>query len=55
MVVLPGPAIIIIPVGFAILAAEFAWARRVWERSKMFVERVRRRRNVWRRKKEESP
>jgi len=30
MIVLPGPAIIIVPLGFAILASEFAWARRVW-------------------------
>jgi uncharacterized protein (TIGR02611 family) len=28
MIVLPGPAIIVIPVGLAILATEFAWARR---------------------------
>lgn len=41
MVVLPGPAVIIIPIGFAILATEFAWARRVWRRGKLVVERVR--------------
>ena len=29
MTVLPGPAIIVLPVGLAMLAAEFAWARRV--------------------------
>ncbi len=28
LLVLPGPAIIVIPVGLAILATEFAWARR---------------------------
>jgi tellurite resistance protein TerC len=28
MIVLPGPAIVVIPVGLAILATEFAWARR---------------------------
>ena len=28
MIVLPGPAFIILPAGFAILAIEFAWARR---------------------------
>ena len=28
LLVLPGPAFIVIPVGFAILAVEFAWARR---------------------------
>jgi Putative transmembrane protein (PGPGW) len=32
MIVLPGPAFIIIPAGLAILAIEFAWARR-WLRS----------------------
>lgn len=28
MVVLPGPAILVIPLGLGILALEFAWARR---------------------------
>ena len=28
LVVLPGPAFIVIPLGLAILAVEFAWARR---------------------------
>ena len=28
MIVTPGPAIVVIPVGLAILATEFAWARR---------------------------
>jgi tellurite resistance protein TerC len=28
MVVLPGPAVLVIPLGLGILAAEFAWARR---------------------------
>jgi hypothetical protein len=27
MIVLPGPAIVVIPVGLAILATEYAWAR----------------------------
>ena len=27
MIVLPGPAILVIPLGLAILAIEFAWAR----------------------------
>ena len=31
MIVLPGPAVIVIPAGLAILAVEFAWAR-VWLR-----------------------
>lgn len=32
MIVLPGPAILVIPLGLGILAAEFAWARRWLER-----------------------
>lgn len=28
MIVIPGPAFIVIPIGLAILGAEFAWARR---------------------------
>jgi hypothetical protein len=32
LIVLPGPAFIVIPLGLAILAVEFAWARR-WLRS----------------------
>jgi tellurite resistance protein TerC len=41
MIVLPGPAIIIIPLGLTILASEFAWARRVWRRGTILVSRVR--------------
>lgn len=32
LIVLPGPAFVVIPVGLAILGAEFAWARR-WLRT----------------------
>jgi tellurite resistance protein TerC len=32
MLVLPGPAILVIPLGLAVLAIEFAWARRWLER-----------------------
>ncbi len=44
MLVLPGPALIVIPAGLAILALEFAWARR-WlriarERSKQALELI---------------
>jgi Putative transmembrane protein (PGPGW). len=41
MIVLPGPAVIFIPVGLAILATEFAWARRILRRGSLFVTRVR--------------
>jgi tellurite resistance protein TerC len=34
MLVLPGPAIIVIPAGLAILATEFAWARRLLHRAR---------------------
>ena len=42
LIVLPGPASLIIPLGLAILATEFAWARRVIRRGKVFVGRIRR-------------
>lgn len=34
MLLLPGPAIIVIPAGLAVLATEFAWARRLLRRVK---------------------
>lgn len=46
MIVLPGPAVIVIPLGLAILASEFAWARRAMRRGKLFVGRIRRRGSV---------
>lgn len=42
LLVLPGPAVLVIPLGLAILASEFAWARRVMRRGKVFVGRFRR-------------
>lgn len=42
LVILPGPAVVVIPVGLAILASEFAWARRIIRRGKIFVGKVRR-------------
>jgi len=41
MIVLPGPAFIVVPLGVAILATEFAWARRVWRRGRILISRVR--------------
>lgn len=32
LIVLPGPAILVIPAGLAILATEFAWAKRLLKR-----------------------
>ena len=40
MIVLPGPAFIVIPLGLAILASEYAWARRIIRRGRVFVGRV---------------
>lgn len=34
MTVLPGPAIVVIPAGLAILATEFLWAKRLLDRIK---------------------
>jgi hypothetical protein len=39
LIVLPGPAFIVIPVGLAILATEFAWARSALERAKAMVRK----------------
>src|SRR5436189_6485776 len=35
MIVLPGPALLIIPIGLAILASEFVWAARLLHRFKL--------------------
>ncbi len=43
MLVLPGPALVVIPLGLAILASEYAWARRIIRRGSVFVGRMRRR------------
>ncbi len=39
MVVLPGPAVVVIPLGLAILATEFVWARRVLKKAKSYYEK----------------
>jgi uncharacterized protein (TIGR02611 family) len=39
LIVLPGPAILVIPAGLAILATEFAWAKRWLRRAKEMVRR----------------
>lgn len=42
MLVLPGPGIVVIAAGLAILATEFYWARRAMRTTKGTVARVRR-------------
>ncbi len=39
LIFLPGPAFIIIPIGLAILATEFVWARNLLERVKKLIKR----------------
>lgn len=37
LIVLPGPAFIVIPIGLAILATEFAWAQRAVARARAMI------------------
>ena len=37
LIVLPGPAVLVIPVGLSILAAEFVWARRLLKKIKSVI------------------
>ena len=41
MIVLPGPALLFIPIGLAILATEFLWARRILEELKKRIPKPR--------------
>ena len=43
LIVLPGPAFIVIPIGLAILASEFIWARRLVERGRALISKIRQR------------
>jgi tellurite resistance protein TerC len=38
LLVLPGPAFVVIPIGLAILASEFAWARRILKKVKKEIK-----------------
>lgn len=40
MVVLPGPAIVVIPLGLGILASEFVWARRLLHHARERLARL---------------
>jgi tellurite resistance protein TerC len=40
MIVLPGPAFVVIPAGLAILATEFVWARRLLRRVRDYASNV---------------
>jgi len=41
MIVLPGPAVVVIPVGLTILATEFIWARKFLDKVKERMQRMR--------------
>lgn len=41
MIVLPGPAVVVIPIGLAILATEFIWAKKLLDSVKERIERMR--------------
>ena len=40
MIVLPGPAVVVIPIGLAILATELIWARKILVTVKERIERM---------------
>jgi uncharacterized protein (TIGR02611 family) len=40
MIVLPGPAILVVPAGLGILATEFIWARRLLTKSKSMFSKT---------------
>jgi tellurite resistance protein TerC len=40
LIVLPGPAFVVIPIGLSILATEFVWARRFLQRARQMVARA---------------
>ena len=40
LIVLPGPAVVVIPIGLGILATEFVWARRLLRRMKAEARRL---------------
>ena len=41
MIVLPGPAFVVIPAGLAILATEFEWARKWLHRARTYIHNKR--------------
>lgn len=41
MIVLPGPAIVVVPLGLAVLATEYIWARRWLKKLRAMVQQAR--------------
>jgi tellurite resistance protein TerC len=40
MIVLPGPAVVVIPLGLAVLATEFIWARRWLRKARKLLQKA---------------
>jgi tellurite resistance protein TerC len=40
LIVLPGPAFVIIPIGLSILATEFVWAKRFLQKARQMTTRL---------------
>lgn len=55
MIITPGPAIVVIPAGLAILAVEFAWARRWLRRLKACMKLYKNRRKRRGRSRRQDP
>ncbi|BCB95465.1 hypothetical protein JZK55_03870 [Dissulfurispira thermophila] len=47
MIVLPGPAFVVIPLGLGILATEFVWARKLLIKIKTKIRKNKIRRSLW--------
>lgn len=51
MIVLPGPALLVIPLSFAILGTEYVWCRRIFEGMKKHTDKITKRLPKIRRRK----
>lgn len=52
MLVLPGPGIVVVILGLAVLATEFVWAEKMLDRARTQAERARRKaQSSWRRRR----
>jgi uncharacterized protein (TIGR02611 family) len=54
MLVLPGPAFLVIPAGLAILATEFAWAERYMDRVKHWFQKAREKHQAKKKRREQA-
>jgi tellurite resistance protein TerC len=51
MLILPGPAVLVIPLGLAILATEFPWARRWLSMARARLRAAREKARTWKRRR----